>query len=79
VKGSKHAKAGNVNNGLALALRTARRPEFILLLDAAFVPRTSILKRTFGLFEEKDVGIVQTAQHFFNADPVQTNLLCSKK
>jgi len=77
VKGE-HAKAGNVNNGLALALRTARRPEFVLLLDADFVPHTNILKRTLGLFEEKDVGIVQTPQHFFNADPVQTNLLCSK-
>jgi cellulose synthase (UDP-forming) len=76
VKG-KHAKAGNVNNRLAHALRTGRRPEFVLLLDADFVPYTNILQRTLGLFEENDVGIMQTPQHFFNADPVQAHLLCS--
>jgi len=76
VKG-KHAKAGNVNNGLQQALATGRRPEFLLLLDADFVASGSILQRVLGLFEEPDVGIVQTPQHFFNADPVQTNLLCS--
>ena len=76
IKG-KHAKAGNVNNGLKHALSTGRRPEFILLLDADFVPSINILKRTLGLFAEPDVGIVQTPQHFFNADPIQTNLLCA--
>jgi len=76
VKG-KHAKAGNVNNGLAHALNTGRPPEFVLLLDADFVPRLEILERTLGLFEEKDVGIVQTPQHFFNPDPVQSNLFCA--
>jgi cellulose synthase (UDP-forming) len=35
------------------------------------------LKRTLGLFAEPDVGIVQTPQHFFNPDPIQTNLLCA--
>lgn len=76
VKG-KHAKAGNVNNGLKEALSVGRRPEFILLLDADFVPHRHILRRTLGLFEESDVGIVQTPQHFFNPDPVQSNLLCA--
>ncbi|MCI0600927.1 MAG: glycosyltransferase [Beijerinckiaceae bacterium] len=76
VKG-KHAKAGNVNNGLSHALSTGRRPEFILLLDADFVPGVTILKRTLGLFREPDVGIVQTPQHFFNSDPIQSNLLCA--
>ncbi len=74
VKG-KHAKAGNVNNGLATALRTGRAPEFVLLLDADFVPNQEILKRTLGLFEDASVGIVQTPQHFLNLDPIQTNLL----
>jgi cellulose synthase (UDP-forming) len=73
----KHAKAGNVNNGLKHALSTGRSPQFILLLDADFVPFRNILRRTLGLFEETDVGIVQTPQHFFNRDPVQTNLLSS--
>jgi cellulose synthase/poly-beta-1,6-N-acetylglucosamine synthase-like glycosyltransferase len=76
VKG-KHAKAGNVNNGLLHALSTGRRPAFILLLDADFVPGANILKRTLGLFGEPDVGIVQTPQHFFNPDPIQANLLCA--
>ncbi|WP_395664649.1 glycosyltransferase [Methylocella sp.] len=77
VKG-KHAKAGNVNNGLKHALSTGRRPDFILLLDADFVASRAILKRTLGLFDTPDVGIVQTPQHFFNPDPVQSNLLCSQ-
>jgi cellulose synthase (UDP-forming) len=76
VKG-KHAKAGNVNNGLRAALATGRRPRFILLLDADFVAARHILKRTLPLFEEDDVGIVQTPQHFFNPDPIQSNLLCT--
>jgi cellulose synthase (UDP-forming) len=75
VKG-KHAKAGNVNNGLEHALRKERKPEFILLLDADFVPYRNILKRTLPLFAEPNVGIVQTPQHFFNPDPIQTNLGC---
>ena len=70
-----HAKAGNVNNGLRAALCTGRRPEFVLLLDADFVASRHILKRTLPLFHAADVGIVQTPQHFFNPDPIQTNVM----
>ncbi len=70
VKG-KHAKAGNVNNALKHALSAGRRPEFILLLDADFVPSVTLLKRTLGLFAEPDVGIVQTPQYFFNPGRVE--------
>lgn len=77
VKG-KHAKAGNVNNGLKHVLSVGRRPQFILILDADFVPYRNILKRALGLFVEPDVGIVQTPQHFFNSDPIQSNLLVSR-
>ena len=77
VKG-RHAKAGNVNNGLLHAVNTGRRPQFILLLDADFIAWRHILRRTLPLFEEADVGIVQTPQHFFNADPLQSNLLCAQ-
>lgn len=76
VKG-RHAKAGNVNEGLAAACATGRRPEFVLLLDADFVANARILRRTLPLFEEADVGIVQTPQHFFNPDPIQSNLMCA--
>src|ERR1700761_8500409 len=51
VKG-KHAKAGNVNNGLQEALSTGRRPDFLLLLDADFVPARRILQRTMPVVEE---------------------------
>jgi cellulose synthase (UDP-forming) len=74
----RHAKAGNVNNGLKHALTTGRRPEFVLLLDADFIASKTILNRTLGLFDDPTVGIVQTPQHFFNPDPVQSNLLCTK-
>ena len=76
VKG-KHAKAGNINNAMQKALATGRRPEFLLLLDADFVPHRHLLQRVLGLFDTPEIGIVQTPQHFFNPDPVQTNLLCS--
>jgi cellulose synthase (UDP-forming) len=78
VKGP-NAKAGNINNGLEHALSTGRRPEFILLLDADFVPYRNLLKRTLGLFAESDIGIVQTPQHFFNPDPIQSTLLCAQQ
>ena len=71
----RHAKAGNVNNGLQEALRVGRRPEFVLLLDADFVAGRQILQRTLPLFHAADVGIVQTPQHFFNPDPIQTNVM----
>jgi cellulose synthase (UDP-forming) len=73
----KNAKAGNINNGLKLAMATGRHPEFVLLLDADFVPFRKLLNRTLCLFEEEDVGIVQTPQHFFNRDPMQSKLLSS--
>ncbi|MGG5822648.1 glycosyltransferase [Falsiroseomonas sp. HW251] len=77
VKG-RHAKAGNVNNGLRHALAIGRRPAFILLLDADFAAHRRILRRTLPLFAEPDVGVVQTPQHFFNPDPVQSGLLSAQ-
>jgi len=69
------AKAGNVNNGLEVAMKTGRPPEFILLLDADFAAHRDILRRALPLFVEPDIAIVQTPQHFFNPDPMQTGLL----
>lgn len=76
VKG-KHAKAGNINNGVRQALLTDRPPAFFLILDADFVAKRNILSRALGLFHDAAVGIVQTPQHFFNPDPIQSNLICS--
>jgi cellulose synthase (UDP-forming) len=73
-----HAKAGNVNHGLRQALRhadtTGRMPSFVLLLDADFIAARAILRRVLPLFHDARVGIVQTPQHFYNADPIQANL-----
>ena len=69
-----HAKAGNINNGLRHVASLAEPPDFISILDADFVPMPQFLRRALSLFREDDVGIVQTPQHFINADPLQTNL-----
>jgi cellulose synthase (UDP-forming) len=67
--GNVHAKAGNMNNGLAVS-----QGEFIAIFDADFVPYRNFLRRTVGFFADSAIGIVQTPQHFFNKDPVQSNL-----
>jgi len=66
---NRHAKAGNLNNGL----RTASG-EFVAIFDADFVPYRQFLRRTVPFFIDPTIGIVQTPQHFFNKDPVQSNL-----
>lgn len=64
-----HAKAGNMNNGLHVS-----SGDFIAIFDADFVPYRHFLKRTLPFFSDETIGIVQTPQHFFNVDPVQSNL-----
>ena len=64
-----HAKAGNLNAGLALG-----RGELVAVFDADFVPQQHFLERTIGLLLEPQVALVQTPQHCFNADPVMRNL-----
>jgi cellulose synthase (UDP-forming) len=54
------------------------KPDFVAILDADFVPMSEFLTRTLALTREPDVGIVQTPQHFFNPDPVQSNLALSR-
>ncbi|MDR6520737.1 cellulose synthase (UDP-forming) [Variovorax paradoxus] len=68
-----HAKAGNLNNGLRLSAQTTNAP-FILVLDADFAPRRQIAYRMLGLFDDPKVGLVQTPQFYYNADPIQHNL-----
>ncbi|MGX7708132.1 glycosyltransferase [Methylobacterium sp. Gmos1] len=68
-----HAKAGNMNNGL-----TVSSGEFIAIFDADFVPYRNFLRRTVPFFTDPTIGIVQTPQHFFNKDPVQSNLSLEK-
>ncbi|TGE01952.1 glycosyltransferase [Methylobacterium nonmethylotrophicum] len=68
-----HAKAGNMNNGL-----TVSSGDFIAIFDADFVPYRNFLRRTVPFFRDPTIGIVQTPQHFFNKDPVQSNLSLEK-
>jgi cellulose synthase (UDP-forming) len=70
---NKGAKAGNLNNGLAVSAAATRAP-LILVLDADFAPQPNILKRMVGLFADPAVGVVQSPQFFYNADPIQHNL-----
>jgi cellulose synthase (UDP-forming) len=70
-----HAKAGNINHALEYLRRHPDPPEFVAVFDADFVPQRAFLWRTMPLFQDADVGLVQTPQHFFNKDPIQSNLL----
>jgi cellulose synthase (UDP-forming) len=72
---NRHAKAGNINHALTILRREPDPPEFIALFDADFVPQRNFLRRTMPLFHDESVGLVQTPQHFFNNDPIQSNLL----
>jgi cellulose synthase/poly-beta-1,6-N-acetylglucosamine synthase-like glycosyltransferase len=48
-------KAGALENGLQTA-----RGEFILILDADFVPTPDVLKKTIHYFTEERIGMIQT-------------------
>ncbi|CAN0627866.1 cellulose synthase (UDP-forming) [Burkholderia multivorans] len=70
-----HAKAGNLNNGLRRSAQgSGGGAPYIMVLDADFAPHRNILLRTIGLFADPKVGVVQTPQFYYNADPVQYNL-----
>jgi cellulose synthase (UDP-forming) len=69
-----HAKAGNINHALDHLARLDVQPDFIVVLDADFVPHQDFVSRALALFHDSSVGLVQTPQHFFNPDPIQSNL-----
>jgi len=60
--GSEYAKAGNLRYA---AERTSG--EFIVILDADFVPRSDFLLELMPYFDADDVGIVQSPQFFDTA------------
>ena len=67
---NEHAKAGNLNNGLAHATG-----EIVAVLDADHVPFRSFLSETVGYFaEDPRLFLVQTPHAFLNPDPVERNL-----
>jgi cellulose synthase (UDP-forming) len=59
--GRAHAKAGNVNAGLA---RTSA--EFVVILDADHVPEEDFLLQVLPHFVERDVAFVQSPQSYVN-------------
>ncbi len=74
---NRHAKAGNLNNGLAVTAGETNAP-VILVLDADFAPRRDFLKRTVGLLSNPEVAVIQTPQFYYNPDPIQHNLLAAQ-
>ena len=69
-----YAKAGNINHALQHIAGLPEQPKFVSILDADFVANSQFLTRAVSLMREPEVGVVQTPQHFFNPDPIQTNL-----
>ncbi|WP_417725624.1 glycosyltransferase [Salipiger sp.] len=70
---NKGQKAGNINHTLDRLAEDPVPPDYIAVLDADFVPHRGFISRTLALFHDPRVGLVQTPQHFFNADPIQHN------
>ena len=70
---NKGAKAGNINHALQQT-----DADFVMVLDADFVPQRNFLARTMGFFDDPKVGIVQIPHAFYNHDPMQTNLSVRK-
>lgn len=66
---NRHAKAGNLNHAFPQT-----DGELIAIFDADFVPTKNFLARTVGFFQNEKVGLVQTPQSFYNADPIAYNL-----
>ena len=77
-EGNAHAKAGNINNALTRLSELDEIPDFVAILDADFVCLPQFLTRTCALMRDPGVGVVQTPQHFSNADPIQENLAAAK-
>jgi cellulose synthase (UDP-forming) len=69
-KKNEHAKAGNMNNGLAYA-----RGDIVLVFDADHAPFRSFLRETVGHFaKDPKLFLVQTPHVFLNPDPIERNL-----
>lgn len=72
---NEHAKAGNMNNGLAHS-----KGELIAVFDADHAPARDFLKETVGYFDEDPrLFLVQTPHFFLNPDPIERNLRTFEK
>jgi cellulose synthase (UDP-forming) len=63
---NEHAKAGNINAALS-----STDGDFIVVLDADFIPMPNLLERTLGHFEDDRLAFVQLPQTFYNVDSIQ--------
>lgn len=59
------AKAGNINHAMSLT-----RGEYVVILDADFMPLPEFLHETVPFFASSDVSFVQTPQTYGNYDTV---------
>lgn len=67
---NKGAKAGNLNNALKHS-----KGDLIAIFDCDHAPTRSFLQMTVGFFlRDKNLALVQTPHHFYNADPFERNL-----
>ncbi|KQY45664.1 UDP-forming cellulose synthase catalytic subunit [Rhizobium sp. Root483D2] len=72
---NEHAKAGNLNNGMAHS-----DGELIAVFDADHAPARDFLLETVGYFEDDPrLFLVQTPHFFLNPDPVERNLRTFEK
>jgi cellulose synthase (UDP-forming) len=67
---NRHAKAGNLNNGLANS-----DGDLVVVFDADHAPAQDFLIETAGFFKEDEkLFLVQTPHLFLNPDPIEKNL-----
>jgi cellulose synthase (UDP-forming) len=72
---NEHAKAGNLNNGMAHS-----DGELVAVFDADHAPARDFLKETVGYFDDDPrLFLVQTPHFFLNPDPVERNLQTFEK
>ncbi len=77
-EGNTHAKAGNLNAGLAQIREISPGAEFVAVLDADFIARPLFVERALALMHDPKVGIVQTPQYHHNPDPFQRKFRATK-
>lgn len=67
---NEHAKAGNLNNGLAHS-----KADIVVVFDADHAPFRQFLRETVGHFaRDPKLFLVQTPHVFLNPDPIEKNL-----
>ncbi len=65
-----HAKAGNLNHGLAHS-----DGDIVVVFDADHVPAQDFLTETVGFFDrDEKLFLVQTPHFFLNPDPIEKNI-----